>query len=122
MKFRTTYHNPAPQFIAYNTGKEHPLKEINPPLTPAQMLRRLANGQPISASKPTSNFPINNKFFTEKFDVIDTALRLDKKLKAEELEKALKEREEAKKQHDEFLKWKEQQNVVNPPPVQNELQ
>lgn len=122
MKFRTTHHNPVPQFIAYNTGKEHPLKELTPPLSPAQMLRRLANGQPISASTPSTNFPINNKFFTEKFDVIDTALHLDKKLKTEEREKAIKEREEAKKQHEEFLKWKEQQNVVNPPPAQNEPQ
>lgn len=120
MKFRTTHHNPIAQFIAYNSGKEHPLKEVTPPLTPAQMLRRIANGQPISASTPTINLPINNKFFTEKFDVIDTALRLDKKLKSEEREKAIKEREEAKKLHQEFLEWKKQQDVVNPPPAPSE--
>lgn len=116
MKYRTTYHSPVPPHVAVNSGEEHPRKEITPPLTPAQMLRRLANGQPISASKPTPNMPINNKFFTEKFDVIDTAIRLNKKLRADEAEKAKVEREKQKQLHKEFLEWKKKQDVIVDPP------
>lgn len=58
----------------------HPLFEEVKPLTPHQMLLRVANGQPISCSKPNSErIMFNNRFFDmEKLDVIDT-LRLQQK-------------------------------------------
>lgn len=115
-KYRTSFHNPVAPFVAVNSGEEHPRKETTPPLSPAQMLRRLANGQPISASKPTPNMPINHKFFTEKFDVIDTAIRLNKKLRVDEAQKAKVEREKQKQLHKEFLEWKKNQDVIVDPP------
>lgn len=116
MKFRTQYNNHVAPHIALNSGEEHPKKEVTPPLSPAQMLRRMANGQPISASKPIPNMPINNKFFSEKFDVIDTAIKLNKKLRADEAEKAKVQREKQKELHKEFLEWKKNQDVIVDPP------
>lgn len=89
----------------------HPLFEQTTPLSPAQMLRKVANGQPLSCPLPKPNIPLNNKFFNDKFDILDTAIAVNRRL-TEEAKRQMKEKREKELQlKKEFDDWKKSQMV-----------
>lgn len=99
-----------PKFVSQDSEDKHPLFVDESPLTVGEMLRRSITGIPLSIPKPRTNEAlVDNKFFTDKFDVLDTAIRLDIKKSEELKKKELEEREKQKEQHAQFLKWQEEQ-------------
>lgn len=95
----------------------HPLLDTDFRNTPREILRRMKNNQPLSLSKPgMSNIPINNRFFNDKFDVLDTAIRFNRNLSNKIKEQQIKMNEENRKLHQEFLDWKKSQVTNSPAP------
>lgn len=79
--FKTKFHLDN-YYTAVIDETEHPLREVIKPLTPAQMLRRAMNGQPINCHKYTSEDRLifNKRFFGngDKMDAIDSAMKISK--------------------------------------------
>lgn len=99
-----------PRFVSRDSHEKHPMFVDQPPLTIGEMLRRSVNGIPLSIPKPPSNdVLVENKFFTDKFDVLDTAIRLDIKKSEERKKQEIESRKKQLEEHKEFLKWKEEQ-------------
>ena len=98
------------RFVSKDSHEKHPLFVNEPPLTIGEMLHRSVNGIPLSIPKPRTNDVLfENKFFTDKFDVLDTAIRLDIKKTEELKQKDLEERKKQIEERKEFLKWQEEQ-------------
>lgn len=98
------------RFVSRDSDEKHPLFVSQPPLTVGEMLRRSVNGIPLSIPKPRMNDALlDNKFFTDKFDVLDTAIRLDIKKSEERKKKELEERNKQIEERKAFIKWQEEQ-------------
>lgn len=112
--FKTQFTNKHRHTVCIST-ETHPLFEEVSPLTPAQMLRKVANGQPLSCPLPKPNLPLNHKFFNDKFDILDTAIAVNRRL-SEETKRQMKEQRELElKQKKEFEEWKKSQTVNHQP-------
>lgn len=113
MKFNTQF-SEFTRFIS-ETGKEpHALFVDERPLTISEMMRRAVNGIPLSVFKPKDDkIPLNGRFYNDDFDVLDTALKNDKRL-SDEAKKALLEKQEKDKQdRRDFDSWKLEQQKKN---------
>lgn len=111
--------------ITPNDGVKHPLFQDERPLSVKEMLRRSQLGIPLSVAKPVENLPLNGNFFSDKFDVIDTAIRNDMRLSAEQKLNELERQKQARKEIEEFKAWKKEQletmrNVKQVAEVKNE--
>ena len=104
------------RFVRELDTTEHPLFCNQPPLSVREMVSRVSRGIPISCSRPVENFPINNSFFTDKFDVLDTALRFDKKLSDDYKRDIAAKREEERQNRLKYEEWLKSQNHSTLPP------
>lgn len=104
--FRNSLYSCKFRFVSHLDTTPHPLKEDVPPLSIGEMLRRSVTGIPLSIPKPKENMPLNGNFFTDKFDVLDTALRLDTKLSNQRKNEILQQKEKDKADRIAFEEWK----------------
>lgn len=109
MEYRRQFkHNT--RFISVDSCEKHPLFLEVEPVSIKEMLRRSSLGIPLSVPVSLDDrIPINNFFFTDKFDVIDTAIRHDMKIAEDKKKDILKRQDEFRKEREEFLNWKKQQ-------------
>ena len=107
--YRNSLFSNKSRFVSHLDTTPHPLKEDVPPLSIGEMLRRSVSGIPLSIPKPKENLPLNGNFFTDKFDILDTALRLDTKILNERKQDLLKQKERDKADRIAFEEWKKQQ-------------
>lgn len=97
------------RFLSALDNTRHPLFDDSEPLSVAEMLRRSLNGIPLSVPKPKENLPLNGNFFSDKFDIIDTAIRNDMRLSKEKKEQLAAERKKRIEEVTAFRKWQEEQ-------------
>ena len=107
--YRNSLFSNKSRFVSHLDTTPHPLKEDVPPLSIGEMLRRSVSGIPLSIPKPKENLPLNGNFFTDNFDVLDTALRLDTKIMNERKQELLQQKEKDKADRIAFEEWKKQQ-------------
>lgn len=125
MKFNTQFTDePRKRYITLNSGRRHAKFVDEAPLTIAEMMRRAVNGIPLSVYKPKNdNIPLNNRFYNDDFDVLDTAIKNDVRLSEEAKKRQLEENTKRKKEMDDFKAWKleqEKKALENSLPKANE--
>ena len=99
-------------FVATNSGRKHKNFVDDPPLSVSEMYRRAVKGIPLSVPRPKDeNIPLNNRFYNDDFDVLDVAIKNDKRLSEEERKKQLEANEKRKKDIEDFNAWKKQREL-----------
>lgn len=95
-------------FFNIDDNREHPLKEVIKPLTPAEMLRRSLNGQPISCHNYSQEDRLifQKRFFGlgDKMDTIDAVLKAHNdynKRRDDALKKIKEQQQQQLQQHQE---------------------
>ena len=101
------------RYVSADSEERHPKFQDIEPLSIKEMLRRVNYGIPLSVPvAPQDRIPINNSFFVDKFDVLDTAIRADQKIAEEKKKELLAQQAEQRNQIEEFKKWKEEQKKL----------
>lgn len=96
------------RFISKNSGVKHIKYVDERPLSISEMYRRSILGIPLSCSRPKeNNIPINNRFYTDDFDVLDIAIQNDMRIHEENKRQLLEKNAQYKKDQEEFKVWKE---------------
>lgn len=99
-------------FVASNSGKTHKKYISESPLTVSEMYRRATLGIPLSVPRPKEDkIPLNNRFYTDDFDVLDVAIMNDMRLSEEQRKQQLLDNEARKKEVEEFNAWKKQREI-----------
>ena len=102
------------RFVSADSEERHPKFQDVEPLSIKEMLRRANYGIPLSVPvAPQDRIPINNSFFVDKFDVLDTAIRADQKIAEEKKQEFLAQQAEQRKQLEDFKKWQEEQKRLS---------
>lgn len=97
-------------FLVKNSGVKHKKFSNDKPLSIAEMMRRAQNGIPLSVYQPKNdNIPLNNRFYNDDFDVLDLAIKNDKRFAEEERKRLLEENAKRKAEIDKFEAWKREQ-------------
>ena len=110
MEFNRQFKGSVTPYVTDVSSTTHVKFDPQKPISIAEMMRRAQNGIPLSVYQPKNdNIPINNRFYNDDFDVLDLAIKNDKRISEESRRKQLEENAERKKQNDEFLAWKQEQ-------------
>lgn len=100
------------RYISQNSGVKHKNYVDETPLLLNEMYRRSLLGIPLSVPQPKdNNIPVNNRFYSDDFDVIDIAIKNDMRISEEERLKQLEANAKFKAEQDEFLAWKKQREA-----------
>ena len=98
------------RFVSTDSSEPHPKFQDVEPISIGEMMRRSILGIPLSVPvAPDDRIPINDSFYCDSMDVLDTAIRHNKKLVESKKDELLKKQEQIRKEQEEFRSWKKQQ-------------
>lgn len=91
MKFHNQFNHH--RTLYFNSGKVHKGFVSEPPLTISEMMYRAQKGIPLSVPKNSfDKLSVNDKFYSDDFDILDIALRNEKRLSEEQKQALLVDR------------------------------
>lgn len=85
------------RYVIKNSGVKHIGFVYEPPLSISEMMLRAQLGIPLSVPKQSfDRFTLNDRFYTDDFDILDVALRNEKRLSEEQKQALIDDNKRAK--------------------------